>query len=229
MADINLDAATAIPVQHDNEVVNDTLPKRSNVANCTLQVLRQRTASHRAALERLSECRESLVAAAELVTLALVDGHTVFTLGNGGSAAEAQHFGAELVGRFRLQRQALPVLALTTDSSILTSVANDYCFADVFARQIEAFARDGDVLIAFSTSGDSENAVRAAQAARARGTSVIAMTGERASKLERLADVIVQAPSTDTPTIQELHSLFTHVICDVAESTLAKQIGVRPA
>lgn len=185
----------------------------------------EREECHLAAIRRFDECRPALARAAELVTRTLLGGNTAFTLGNGGSAAEAQHFAAELVGRFKRQRRAYPVLALTTDSSILTAVANDYSFEDVYARQIEAFARPGDLLIAFSTSGESKNAIRAAHAARLAGCSVIGMTGERESGLGRLADIVVQAPSSDTPTIQELHSMFTHVLCDVAEVTMALREG----
>lgn len=188
-------------------------------------ILAERQRTHISAVNRFSGCREQLIRAAELLTSTLMDGNTVFTLGNGGSAAEAQHFSAELVGRFRRQRSAYPVLALTTDSSILTAVANDFCFADVFARQIEAFARPGDLLVAFSTSGESENAVRAATSAHLLGGSVVAMTGERESRLGEIADIVVQAPSDDTPTVQELHCMFTHVLCDVAESTLARLEG----
>lgn len=193
------------------------------------RALIEREANHAAAIGRLAECQPALMRAAELLTRTLGAGHTVFTLGNGGSAAEAQHFAAELVGRFLRERRAYPVQALTTDSSILTAVANDYCFADIFARQIEAFARPGDLLVAFSTSGESENAVRAARAARERGATIISMTGERESSLGRLADVVVQAPSSDTPTVQELHSIFTHVLCDVAETCLSFGEGGTPA
>src|SRR5690606_15472706 len=126
-------------------------------------------------------------------------------------------------------RWAFPVQALTTDSSILTAVGNDYCFEDIFARQVEAFARPGDLLVAFSTSGESENAVRAARVARSRGAKTISVTGERDSSLGRLADIVVQAPSSDTPTVQELHSIFTHILCDVVETYLCAGEGVTPA
>ena len=191
-------------------------------------ILIDREETHLAAVMRLSECRMALLSAANLVTTVLADGNSVFVVGNGGSAAEAQHFAAELVGRFRRERRAFPVLALTTDSSILTAVANDYCFDDIFARQLEAFARPGDVLVAFSTSGESENVIRAAHTARLRGASVVGMTGERECRLGQCADILVQAPSTDTPTIQELHSMFTHGLCDVVESALTLQEGASP-
>jgi D-sedoheptulose 7-phosphate isomerase len=191
--------------------------------------LQARLESHLEGIRRIAECQQSLLKAGTLISRSLASGHTLFTLGNGGSAAEAQHFAAELVGRFRLDRSAYPAMALTTDSSILTAVGNDFGFADVFARQVEAFMRPGDVLVAFSTSGESENAIRAASAARLKGGSVIAMTGDRDSSLARAADVVVQAPSNDTATIQELHSMFTHVLCEVVESALACREGGIPA
>jgi D-sedoheptulose 7-phosphate isomerase len=152
---------------------------------------------------------------------ALRDGHKAFVAGNGGSAAEAQHFAAELVGRFKRERAPYPVLALTTDTSILTAVANDYGYREVFARQLGAFAQPGDVFVAFSTSGESENLLCAAEEARRRGTAVIAVTGERASRLEAVADVCVRIPLRDTAAVQELHMLVTHILCDIAEAELA--------
>ena len=115
------------------------------------------------------------------------------------------------------------VLALTTDTSILTAVANDYGYAEVFARQVRAFGRPGDVLLAFSTSGESENLLRAAVACHERGGAVVAVTGERSSRLSRLADVTVRVPVTDTATTQELHMAVTHVLCDILEAELAEE------
>lgn len=201
----------------------------SAVSNHTLLKLRERQSSHLAACERLDECWPALLRAAELVTNSLKHGRKVLTLGNGGSAAEAQHFAAELVGRFRLERRAYPVMALTTDSSILTAISNDYGFSDVFARQVEAFAQPGDLLIVFSTSGESENAINAALEARRRGAAVLVITGERACRIEQYADVVVHAPSADTPTVQELHTMFTHMLCDITESELAGLDGRSPA
>ncbi len=183
--------------------------------------LQERRDSHLAALGRIEECWPALLGAAALLTCSLKRGRKVLTVGNGGSAAEAQHFAAELVGRFKLERRAYPAMALTTDSSILTAIGNDYSFADIFARQVEAFAQPGDLVIAFSTSGESENAINAARTARACGASVLAITGERACRIEQYADVVVHAPSVDPPTIQELHTMFTHMLCDISESELA--------
>ncbi len=141
-------------------------------------------------------------------------GHKVLVAGNGGSAAEAQHFAAEFVGRFKRERSPYAVLSLTTDTSILTAVSNDYGYQDVFARQVNAFGQPGDMLIAFSTSGESENLVRAATAGRERFMTVVAVTGNRPSRLENLADVTVRVPVADTAIAQELHMIVTHILCD---------------
>src|SRR6266699_6414195 len=151
----------------------------------------------------------------------LRSGHKVLVAGNGGSAAEAQHFAAELVGRFKRERSPYAVLALTTDTSILTAVANDYGYQDVFARQVLALGQPGDLLIAFSTSGESENLVRAAVAAQRCLMTVIAVTGDRPNRLERMADPAIRVPGVDTAIIQELHMVVTHILCDLVESELA--------
>src|SRR2546428_8093263 len=148
----------------------------------------------------------------------LRSGHKVLVAGNGGSAAEAQHFAAELVGRFKRERTPYAVLSLTTDTAILTAVANDYGYQDIFARQVFAFGQPEDMLIAFSTSGESENLVRAAVAAHQCLMTVVAITGERTSRLEKLADITVRVPSIDTAIAQELHMVLTHVLCDIAET-----------
>jgi D-sedoheptulose 7-phosphate isomerase len=164
--------------------------------------------------------------AAQLVET-LRTGHKVLVAGNGGSAAEAQHFAAELVGRFKRERPPYAVLSLTTDTSILTAVANDYGYQDVFARQVLAFGQSGDMLIAFSTSGESENLVYAVEAAQDKNVTVIAVTGDRPSRLECLANVTVRVPSVDTAITQELHMVVTHILCDIVESELAAvSVGV---
>lgn len=166
--------------------------------------------------------RPALIAeiAARLVAT-LRAGGQVLVAGNGGSAAEAQHFAAELVGRFRRERDPYAVLALTADSAILTAVANDYGYEEIFARQVRAFGRAGDLLVAFSTSGESENLIRAAVAARASGLSVIALTGGHPNRLERAADLSLRAPTADTPLVQELHVVLLHLLCDLVEADLA--------
>jgi D-sedoheptulose 7-phosphate isomerase len=150
----------------------------------------------------------------------LRSGHKVLVAGNGGSAAEAQHFAAELVGRFKRERAPYAVLSLTTDTSILTAVANDYGYHDVFARQVLAYGQSGDMLLAFSTSGESENLIRAAAAAHQRKMTVIAVTGDRTNSLKSQADLTLCMPSIDTAITQELHMIVTHILCDIVESEL---------
>jgi D-sedoheptulose 7-phosphate isomerase len=141
-------------------------------------------------------------------------GGKILACGNGGSAADAQHLVAELVGRFREERQALPAIALSANTATLTALGNDYGFERVFARQVEALACRGDVLIAISTSGNSPNVLQAAQAARSRGCGVIALTGARGGQLAADSDLILKAPSDTVARIQEVHSLCIHVICE---------------
>ena len=164
----------------------------------------------------------TLATAADRLLRALRGGHKALVAGNGGSAAEAQHFAAELVGRFKRERAPYAALALTTDSSILTAIANDYGYAEVFARQVLGLGRPGDVLITYSTSGESENLIRAAKAAHSQQMAVIAITGERRNRLERLADVAVRIPLADTAVVQELQMAVTHILCTIAEAELAQ-------
>ena len=149
------------------------------------------------------------------------DDRTIFICGNGGSAADAQHIAAELVGRFTRERRALPAVALSTDTSILTSIANDYAYEKVFARQVEALVKAGDVLWAFSTSGASANIIAAAKLAKEKGASLLAFTGKMATTLERLADICICAGSESTARSQEIHQLAYHVICDLVEMSFA--------
>jgi len=164
---------------------------------------------------------ESIERAARRVVACYRAGGKVLVMGNGGSAADAQHFAAELVGRYRRERRALPAIALTTDTSILTAVSNDYSFADVFRRQIEAHAVRGDVVFGLSTSGNSENVCRALDLARQRGAATIAMTGGSGGRMRDLADLALIAPSSETPRIQEAHITMIHIVCDLVEAELA--------
>lgn len=149
-------------------------------------------------------------------------GRTIFFCGNGGSAAEAQHFAAELVGRFVRERRALPAVALTTDTSILTSVGNDYGFERIYARQIEALGRRGDLLVALTTSGRSPNILAAVRAARARGLRVAGMTGGRGASFARKCDVCLVVKSRETPRIQEVHLAVGHLCCELAEAMVRR-------
>lgn len=173
------------------------------------------------ALETWQDSAPLIARAASIIIAALRSGHKILSAGNGGSAADAQHFAAELVGRYRRERSPYPAVALTTDTSILTAIGNDYSFDDIFARQIGALGRDGDVFLAYSTSGESSNLIAAAQEAHRRGMSVIALTGPGENSLARVADVPLHMPATETPIVQEMHLMTTHLLCDLTESELA--------
>ena len=164
---------------------------------------------------------ESIALACELLREAMADGHKVLLCGNGGSAADAQHIAAELVGRFVAERRALPAIALTTDTSALTAIANDYGYDVVFARQVEALGQPGDILIAISTSGRSKNVLAAAVAARARGMKVIGLAGGTGGELAGACDVAIVAPSSDTARIQECHIAIGHVLCESVDDRVA--------
>ena len=166
------------------------------------------------------EALEPAVRAAALVARALASGHKVLVFGNGGSAAEAQHFAAELAGRFVLERRALPADALTTDTSILTAVGNDYGFDRVFSRQIEALGQPGDVAFGISTSGHSANVIEALRAARAGGLATVALTGRDGGEMAREADEHVNVAASTTARIQEVQLTLIHVICEIVERRL---------
>lgn len=158
---------------------------------------------------------ETLPAVEELATIitgALAGGHKVLTFGNGGSAADAQHFAAELLGHFRADRRPLPAVALSTDTSTLTAIGNDYAFDEIFARQAAALAEDGDVAIGITTSGTSENVKRGLRAARERGARTVALTGS-GGDIGPLADLVIAVPSDVTARIQEMHLLTIHLVC----------------
>jgi D-sedoheptulose 7-phosphate isomerase len=203
----------------------DLIPPGIVYTDAITSALARRQTALDAALVELAAHPTALAEAADRLFETLRTGHKVLVAGNGGSAAEAQHFAAELVGRFKREREAYAVLSLTTDSSILTAIANDYGYQDVFARQVAGLGQPGDLLIAFSTSGESENLLRAAIAARRRLMTVIAVTGNRTSRLGRLADLTVRVPAADTEMAQELHMIVTHVLCDITESELTAGKG----
>jgi len=148
------------------------------------------------------------------------NGKKILIAGNGGSAADAQHIAAELVARFYFDRPALAAIALTTDSSILTAIGNDYGFESLFSRQIQAHAQEGDIFIALSTSGNSPNIVRAIESAKERGVIVVGLTGGKESKMDGLCDYLIKVPSTDTPRIQEAHIMVGHIFCQIVEEKM---------
>jgi phosphoheptose isomerase len=158
--------------------------------------------------------------AAGAIRVALDAGGKLLTFGNGGSAADAQHMAAELVGRFLRERKAVPALALTTDTSILTSIANDSTYDRVFVRQIEALGAAGDVALGISTSGASANVLAALETANRRGLRTIALTGRDGGAIGKAASIHVNVPETSTPRVQEVHRTVIHAICELIERTL---------
>jgi D-sedoheptulose 7-phosphate isomerase len=167
-----------------------------------------------------------IVAAAELMTNCLLNEGKILSCGNGGSAGDAQHFSSEMLNRFEMERPGLPAIALTTDTSTLTSIANDYQFADIFSRQIRALGQPGDVLLAISTSGDSHNVVHAIDAAHDREMRVIILSGcegGQIADLVRETDIEIRVPSWSTARIQEVHLMVIHSICDLIDRHLLGQ------
>jgi D-sedoheptulose 7-phosphate isomerase len=178
--------------------------------------------THRKMVTELEESGLKTIAdIAGAITKAIKKGATVYICGNGGSAADAQHIAAELVNRFESSRRALPAIALTTDSSVMTSIANDYCYENIFARQAEALVRKGDIFWAISTSGSSPNVLAAVKVARKKGAVVIAFTGIKNSRIERLADMCFCADSVSAARSQEIHLLAYHIICKLVEQSFA--------
>lgn len=173
-------------------------------------------------LERFFEAREtSIDQAVDEICNRLEKGLKIIVFGNGGSAAQAQHFAAELVNKFLRSRQAIPALSLTTDTSSLTSIANDSAFSHVFSRQLEALGKKGDVVLALSTSGESENVIRALQTAREKGLFRIGLTGEGGGKMRSLCDILLDVPSNDTPRVQEAHLFLLHFLCQEIEEKVS--------
>ncbi|MBL3527411.1 MAG: phosphoheptose isomerase [gamma proteobacterium endosymbiont of Lamellibrachia anaximandri] len=166
---------------------------------------------------------DPIAGAAELIVAQLLEGGKILSCGNGGSAGDAQHFSSEMLNRFERERPGLPAIALTTDTSTLTSIANDYSYERVFARQIEALGQPGDLLLAISTSGNSNNVCAAMEAAHEQEMAVIALTGKEggeAAKLLAPGDVEIRVPSGSTARIQEVHLLTIHCLCDLVDQQL---------
>lgn len=161
----------------------------------------------------------TLITVADICIEALRRGNRILFAGNGGSAADAQHFAAELVGRFYCERRPLSAMALTTDTSMLTAIGNDYGFEQIFSRQVEANGRAGDVFIGLSTSGNSRNVVEAALKCNAVGITTVGMVGSKPSDLEETCDYCIHAPSSSTPRIQEAHAVIGHILCSIIERT----------
>lgn len=173
--------------------------------------------------EAVAVLAPAIVRAAQSITQCLLDDGKVLSCGNGGSAGDAQHFSSEMLNRFERERPGLPAIALTTDSSTITSIANDYAYEDIFSKQVRALAQPGDVLLAITTSGNSENVVRAVTAAHERKARVVGLTGRDGGTLAsmfREGDVEIRVPATNTARIQEVHLLVIHCICDLIDREL---------
>ena len=182
------------------------------------ELLRKALADHQAVMNGLREMLPQISAVAERMRDCLSQGGKILLLGNGGSAADSQHIAAEIVGRYKRERKGLPAIALTTDTSILTSVGNDYGYEFIFSRQVEALCGPLDVVIGLSTSGNSPNVVRAIETAKQIGATTVGMTGGSGGKLTALCDFNLVMPSNDTPRIQEAHIFIGHVLCELAEA-----------
>lgn len=170
-----------------------------------------------------AELVEHIVRAGHLMSQALLADGKILSCGNGGSAGDSQHFSSELLNRFEMERPGLPAMALTTDSSTLTSIANDYAYEEIFSKQVRALGRPSDVLLAISTSGNSENVCRAIDAAHERGMSVVALSGRDGGRMADLIaddDVEIRVPAQRTARIQEVHLLVIHCLCDLIDTTL---------
>ena len=166
------------------------------------------------------EASADIARVVEIVAACLRAGGKVLLCGNGGSAADAQHIAGELVGRFKRERPAFHAVALTTDTSVMTAVANDYGFEMIFARQVEGLGRQGDVLLAYSTSGNSTNVLRAIGVAKGLAMHVVGFTGANGGAMAALCDVCIKAPCPDAPTVQECHAAAGHTICRLVEEVL---------
>jgi D-sedoheptulose 7-phosphate isomerase len=173
---------------------------------------------HQKVVQKLENYLPDIQQVAEKMITAIRQNGTIFWMGNGGSAADAQHMAAELVGRFQKERKALSSYALTTDSSILTSVGNDYGFNTIFSRQIEGLCKPQDVIMALSTSGNSENVIQGVMAANKIGAYTVALTGESGGKLKSMASFCLTVPSNITARIQEGHSLIGHILCEIIDA-----------
>jgi D-sedoheptulose 7-phosphate isomerase len=175
---------------------------------------------HLRVIESLRPSLDLLNEVAANMYIALRNGKTIFWCGNGGSAADSQHLAAELVGRFKRERKGMSSIALTTDTSVLTSIGNDYGYDHIFSRQVEALCHDGDIVVGISTSGNSTNVCLALKKARELGAYTFAMTGEAGGKMASLADACLRIPSQETARIQEGHILAGHMLCDCIETAI---------
>lgn len=181
------------------------------------QIIQQSLRAHAETIAQLDAMIPEIARLAELVRTSLTRGGKILFMGNGGSAADSQHLAAEFVGRFQKERRGLAAIALSTDTSILTSVGNDYGFEHIFSRQVEALCRPEDVLVGISTSGNSANVLRAIETGKAMGAVTVAMTGDGGGKLAALCDLTLAVPSRVTARVQEAHILIGHILCELID------------
>ena len=183
--------------------------------------IKKQLQDHRAMIDLLDqELAPRIAEMSSLISTALAQGNKLLVMGNGGSAADSQHFVAEIVGRFKLERRALPAVALSTDTSILTAIGNDYGFESIFSRQVEALATPGDIVIGLSTSGNSPNVLKALNLAHELGCRTIGLLGKDGGSIGPACDLALVVPITDTPRIQEGHITIIHIVCDLVEKAL---------
>jgi D-sedoheptulose 7-phosphate isomerase len=190
-----------------------------------LNPIRRHVEAHLRTIQALDPLFPTIAQVAERMIHCLADGGCVFWAGNGGSAADSQHLASELVGRFERERAGLPSIALTTDTSALTAIGNDSGFEQIFARQVSALGRPGDLLVAITTSGTSANVLRAVEAAQSRRMTVVGLTGRDGGRLKDTADLCLQVPARNTARIQEAHILIGHILCDLVEAHFAEARG----
>ena len=185
-----------------------------------MELITNRMADHLSVLEATKALAPDIERAGLMIREALMKGNKILFCGNGGSAADAQHLAAEIVGRFQKERQAYAAIALTVDTSILTAVANDYGYDTVFSRQVQGLGKEGDILVGISTSGNSKNVVAAIAEARKQHMAVIGLTGFGGGKMADLCDVCLAVPSKVTARTQEMHIMIGHILCEIAEETM---------
>lgn len=202
------------------ESLNEPSPQSSTTKN---DVVYASLAEHKKTFEAVGSIADDIRATGSLLVETFRRGNKVLVFGNGGSAADAQHLAAEFVGRYETERVSLPAIALTTDTSALTAIGNDYGFDRVFVRQVESLASEGDCIVAISTSGNSPNVIAAVMEGRRRGAKVIGMTGAGGKKLAALCDASILVPSTRTARIQEAHITICHIWCEMVDAAFATQ------
>ncbi|CAM3350804.1 D-sedoheptulose 7-phosphate isomerase [Helicobacter labetoulli] len=181
------------------------------------QLIEAEFQAHLQSANKIFALTQEVEKVAKILTTAIQNGNKILICGNGGSAADAQHFAAELTGRYKKERKGLSAIALSVDTSALTAIGNDYGFEFVFSRQVEALAKSGDVLFGISTSGNSANVLNAAKVAKDLGAVVVGLSGRDGGALNQISDINLIMPDNDTPRIQELHILVIHILCDIIE------------